>query len=338
MAPDSDPAFALAPAGVDWILLNSATALLRLLQKYQVVNRAGFRMEFDLSILFGQFISGLCRAMILFLMASGLTLVFGVMRVVNFAHGSFYMLGAYMAFSLTQSLASSPASFWIALIVAPAAVSLVGGLVEYVLLRRIYGKEHLLQILLTYALIFIIGDLTKMFWGVDLRIMQTPPILSGFFSLYGHTFPVYYLFIISVGLIVALLMWFILNMTRLGKLMRAAAERREMLEMLGYNVRGLFTIVFMMATWLGGLAGVVIAPTVRLSLGMDMEIIIECFLVVIIGGLGNVWGALLAALITGELYAMGILVLEKYAMAFLFALAAVIIILRPSGLLGKAAR
>jgi branched-chain amino acid transport system permease protein len=295
-------------------------------------------MEFDLSILLGQFISGLCRAMILFLMASGLTLVFGVMRVVNFAHGSFYMWGAYMAFSITQAFASTPASFWIALIAAPVGVSLVGGLVEYTLLRRIYNKEHLLQILLTYALIFIMGDLTKMFWGVDLRIVQTPPVFSGFFSLSGHSFPVYYFFIIGVGLGVAMLMWFILKMTRLGKLMRAAAEHREMVEMLGYNVRGLFTIVFMIATWLGGLAGVVIAPTVRLSLGMDLEIIIECFLVVIIGGLGNVWGALLAALITGELYAIGILVLEKYAMAFLFALAALIIIVRPSGLLGKPAR
>ncbi len=295
-------------------------------------------MEFDLSILLGQFISGLCRAMILFLMASGLTLVFGVMRVVNFAHGSFYMLGAYMAFSITQSFGSTPAGVWVALIVAPVGVSLVGGLIEYALLRRIYSKEHLLQILLTYALIFVIGDLTKMFWGVDLRIVQTPPIFSGFFSLLGHSFPAYYFFIIGVGLGVALLMWFILKMTRLGKLMRAAAEHREMVELLGYNVRGLFTIVFMIATWLGGLAGVVIAPTVRLSLGMDMDIIIECFLVVIIGGLGNVWGALLAALITGELYAMGILALEKYAMAFLFALAALIIIVRPSGLLGKPAR
>jgi branched-chain amino acid transport system permease protein len=295
-------------------------------------------MEFDPSILLGQFVSGLCRGMILFLMASGLTLVFGVMRVVNFAHGSFYMLGAYMAFSLTQAFASTPANFWIALIVAPIGVSLVGGLVEYVLLRRIYSKDHLLQILLTYALIFVMGDVTKMFWGVDLRIVQTPRIFAGFVSLFGHTFPAYYFFIIAVGLIVALLLWFVLNMTHLGKLMRAAAEHREMVEMLGYNVRGLFTIVFMMATWLGGLAGVVISPTVRLSLGMDMEIIIECFLVVIIGGLGNVWGALLAAFITGQLYAMGILVLEKYAMAFLFALAAAIIILRPSGLLGKAVR
>ncbi len=292
-------------------------------------------MEFDWSVLFAQLISGLCRAMVLFLMASGLTLVFGVMRVINFAHGSFYMLGAYLAYSVTQFFATTPGSFWIALIVAPIGVGLVGGAVEYVLLRRIYGKEHLLQILLTYALIFIFGDVIKMLWGVELRIVNMPPVLAGFVSLAGQEFPIYYFFIIGTGLTVAVGMWLLLKMTTLGKLIRAAAEHRSMVETLGYNVSGLFTIVFMVATWLGGLAGVVIAPTVRLSLSMDMEIIIECFLVVIIGGLGNVWGALLAALITGELYALGILVLEKYAMAFLFGLTALVIILRPSGLLGR---
>lgn len=295
-------------------------------------------MELDLSNLFAQFISGLCRAMVLFLMASGLTIVFGVMRVVNFAHGSFYMLGAYLAYSLTQFYATTPSRFWIALIVAPTLVSLVGGLVEYVLLRRIYDKDHLMQILLTYALIFVLGDFIKMLWGVDLRIVPMPAALESFVTLFGNSFPMYYFFIIAIGALVAISLWFILNITRFGKLMRASAEHREMVEMLGYNVRGIFTLVFMMAAWLGGLAGVVIAPTVRLSLGMDMEIIIECFLVVIIGGLGNIWGALLAALITGELYALGILVLEKYAMAFTFALAALVIILRPAGLLGKQAR
>jgi branched-chain amino acid transport system permease protein len=292
-------------------------------------------MDFDPSILFVQFISGLCRAMVLFLMASGLTLVFGVMRVINFAHGAFYMLGAYLAFSLTQALASWPGGFWIALIVAPIIVSLIGGAVEYFLLRRIYDREHLLQILLTYALIFVFNDIVKMIWGVDLRIVNMPQSLSGFVPVLGHTFPVYYFFIIGMGLLVALLIWFLLRRTKLGRLLRASAEHRDMVGLLGYNVERVFTIVFMMATWLGGLAGVIIAPTVRLSLGMDMEIIIEAFLVVIVGGLGNVWGALLGALIIGQLYALGILVIEKFAMAFLFSLAAIIILFRPSGLLGK---
>jgi branched-subunit amino acid ABC-type transport system permease component len=295
-------------------------------------------MEFDPSILLVQFVSGLVRAMILFLMASGLTLVFGVMRVINFAHGSFYMLAGYLAFSLTELLAAVGIGFWIALIVVPAAIAGLGGIIEYVLLRRIYEKEHLLQILLTYALIFIFNDSVRLIWGPDMRIVGMPGILSGSVSVLDQDFPAYYFFIIAVGILVALVMWLVLKKTRLGKLLRAAAERGEMVGILGYNVGALFTIVFIVATGLAGLAGVVIAPTIRLALGMDMLIIIECFLVVIIGGLGNVWGALLAALITGQTYAFGILVLEKYAMAFLFMLAALIIIFRPSGLLGKQVR
>ena len=294
-------------------------------------------MDFDASMLFIQFISGLSRAMILFLIASGLTLVFGVMGVVNFAHGSFYMVGAYMAFTLTQTLTGF-VGFWAALLIAPTIVCIIGGLVEVILLRRIYDKEHLLQILLTYALIFIFNDAIKMIWGVDLRIVDLPESLSGFLTLFGHRFPVYYFFIIGVGMSVALLLWLLLKKTRFGKLLRASAEQREMVGLLGYNVGGLFTLVFIMATWLGGLSGAVIAPTIRLSLGMGMEIIIEAFIVVIVGGLGNIWGALLGALIAGQIYAFGILYVPNYAMAFLFILAAVIIIFRPYGLLGKPAQ
>jgi branched-chain amino acid transport system permease protein len=291
-------------------------------------------MQLDLSMLFIQFISGLSRAMILFLMASGLTIVFGVMRVINFAHGAFYMLGAFMAFTLTRTL-TGLIGFWCTLLIAPTVVCLIGGLVEVILLRRIYGKEHLLQILLTYALIFVFNDIIKMIWGVDLRIVNLPAAFAGFITFFGHSFPVYYFFIIGMGATVALLLWLLLKKTRFGKLLRASAERREMVDLLGYNVDGLFTLVFILATWLGGLSGAVIAPTVRLSLGMGMEIIIECFIVVIVGGLGNVWGALLGALITGQIYAFGILFVPKYAMAFLFVLAAVVIIFRPYGLLGK---
>ena len=294
-------------------------------------------MSFDLSMMPVQFIAGLSRAMILFLMASGLTLVFGVMRVINFAHGAFYMIGAYMAFALSHLL-SGAFGFWAVLILAPTAVCLVGLLVEVVLFRRIYDKEHLLQILLTYALIFVFNDLVKLIWGVDLRIVNLPPLLAGFVTVFDHRFPVYYFFIIGVGLIVAVLLWLMLNKTRLGRLLRASAEHKDMVDLLGYNTGGLFTVVFVIATWLGGLAGAVIAPTVRLSLGMDMEIIIECFIVVIVGGLGNIWGALLGALIAGQVYAFGILVLPKFAMSFLFVLAAVIIIFRPYGLLGKASQ
>jgi branched-chain amino acid transport system permease protein len=292
-------------------------------------------MDFDTSMLFVQFVSGLSRAMILFLMASGMTIIFGVMRVINFAHGAFYMIGAYMAFTLTNVLAG-PFGFWGALLIAPTIVCAIGGLVEIVLLRRIYEKEHLLQILLTYALIFVINDGIKLSWGGEMKIVTLPGILKGYFTFSGHPFPVYYFFIITVGVLVAVLLWLLLNKTRFGKLLRASAEHKDMVGLLGYNVSGLFTLVFIMATWLAGLSGAVIAPTVRLSLGMGMEVIIECFIVVIVGGLGNIWGALLAALIAGQIYAFGILILPNFAMAFLFILAALIILFRPYGLLGRA--
>jgi len=291
-------------------------------------------MDYDLPMLFIQFVSGLSRAMVLFLMASGLTIVFGVMRVINFAHGAFYMLGAYLAFTLTNMLGPS-VGFWAALLVVPTLISLLGAAVELILLRRIYDKEHLLQILLTYSLIFVFNDAVKLLWGGEMRIVTLPEILKGFVTFFGHRFPVYYLFIIGVGIGVAVLLWLVLKKTRFGLLIRASAEHREMVDLLGYNVGALFSMVFIMATWLGGLAGAVIAPTVRLSLGMDMEIIIECFVVVIVGGLGNIWVALLGALIAGQIYAFGILVLPHFAMAFLFALAALIILFRPYGLLGK---
>lgn len=291
-------------------------------------------MDIDFSMLFIQFVSGLSRAMVLFLMASGLTLVLGVMRVINFAHGTFYMLGAYLAYTLT-TLFTGLLGFWVAILIAPTLVCILGVLVEVILLRRIYEKDHLLQILLTYSLIFVFNDGIKLIWGDEMRMVRLPKVLAGFTTLFGHSFPVYYFFIIAVGALIAFLLWLLLQKSSFGRLIRASAEHKDMVGLLGYNIRAIFTLVFIMATWLGGLSGAVIAPTVRLSLGMDMEIIIECFVVVIVGGLGNIWGALLGAIITGQLHSFGILILPNYAMAFLFALAAAIILFKPYGLLGK---
>lgn len=291
-------------------------------------------MTFSDSMLFAQFVSGLSRAMILFIMASGLTLVFGVMRVINFAHGSFYMVGAYLAYTVTQMLAG-PIGFWAAFIIVPILICILGGVVEVVLLRRIYEKEHLLQMLLTFGLVFVFSDAVRMVWGVELRMVSLPPYMAGTANLLGHQFPSYHLFILGLGVAIAVSMWLMLNRTNFGKLIRGAAEHREMVELLGYPANRLFTIVFMMATFLVGLAGAAIAPAVRISLGMDTEIIAECFTIAIIGGLGNVWGALLGALVAGMIYSFGILVLPKYAMAFIFILGGIVIVLRPNGILGK---
>lgn len=291
-------------------------------------------MTFSDSMLFAQFVSGLSRAMILFIMASGLTLVFGVMRVINFAHGSFYMVGAYLAYTVTQMLAG-PIGFWAAFIIVPILTCILGGVVEVVLLRRIYEKEHLLQMLLTFGLVFVFSDAVRMVWGVELRMVSLPPYMAGTATLLGHQFPSYHLFILGLGAAIAVSMWLMLNRTNFGKLIRGAAEHREMVGLLGYPANRLFTIVFMMATFLVGLAGAAIAPAVRISLGMDTEIIAECFTIAIIGGLGNVWGALLGALVAGMIYSFGILVLPKYAMAFIFILGGIVIVLRPNGILGK---
>ena len=215
---------------------------------------------------------------------------------------------------------------------------MIGGLVEIFLLRRIYEKEHLLQMLLTFGLVFLFSDLVKMTWGVDLRMVSLPSYLAGSVNLLGHQFPAYHLFIIGLGGVIAVMMWLMLHKTSFGKLVRGAAEHREMVGLLGYPADRLFTVVFMMATFLTGLAGAAIAPAVRISLGMDTEIIAECFTVAIVGGLGNVWGALLGALIAGMIYSFGILVLPKYAMAFIFVLGGIIIVVRPNGLLGKASQ
>jgi branched-chain amino acid transport system permease protein len=292
-------------------------------------------MTFFDSLFFPQFVSGLSRAMILFIMSSGLTLVFGVMRVINFAHGSFYMVAAYLAFTATSLLTGS-FGFWAAFIIVPILTCILGGLVEIFLLRRIYEKEHLLQMLLTFGLVFLFSDLVKMTWGVDLRMVSLPAYMAGSVNLLGHQFPAYHLFIIGLGGAIAVMMWLMLQKTNFGKLVRGAAEHREMVGLLGYPADRLFTIVFMMATFLTGLAGAAIAPAVRISLGMDTEIIAECFTVAIVGGLGNVWGCLLGALIAGMIYSFGILVLPKYAMAFIFILGGIIIVVRPAGLLGKA--
>jgi branched-chain amino acid transport system permease protein len=243
-------------------------------------------------------------------------------------------VGAYLAYTVTQMLAG-PIGFWAAFVIVPILTCILGGVVEVVLLRRIYEKEHLLQMLLTFGLVFVFSDAVRMIWGVELRMVSLPSYMAGSVNLFGHQFPAYHIFIVGLGAAMAVAMWVMLNRTNFGKLVRGAAEHREMVGLLGYPANRLFTIVFMMATFLVGLAGAAIAPAVRISLGMDTEIIAECFTVAIIGGLGNVWGALLGALIAGMVYSFGILVLPKYAMAFIFILGGIVIVLRPNGLLGK---
>jgi len=289
----------------------------------------------DPSFVFAQSLSGLTAAMFLFLIASGLSLIFGVLRVLNFAHGTFYMLGAYGAYQFVQWLGIGGARFWVAAVGAAVAVAALGGIIERLLFRHLYGKEELYQLLFTYALVLILSDGAKMIWGTQQKSVSRPPALTGSFSLFGATVPHYNLFILLLGPAIALAVWFVLQRTRVGRFIRAAALDRETLGALGVNVDALYTWVFVIASFLGGLGGALISPMRATTPGMDTEIIVEAFVVVVIGGLGSFWGTFLGALVYGQVLSFGILFFPRFSIFAVFALMAGVLIVRPWGLLGR---
>jgi branched-subunit amino acid ABC-type transport system permease component len=290
----------------------------------------------DPSFIFAQSVSGLTAAMFLFLIASGLSLIFGVLRVLNFAHGTFYMLGAYTAFQLAQWIGNGTGRFWLAALGAAAVVAALGGLVERFLFRHLYGAEELYQLLFTYALVLVLGDAAKMLWGTQQKSVSAPPELAGkSLSLFGATIPYYNLFIILLGPTIALAFWLALQRTRVGRFIRAAALDRETLGALGVNVDALYTWVFVLASFLGGLGGALISPMRATTPGMDTEIIVEAFVVVVIGGLGSFWGTFFGALIYGQVLSFGILFFPRFSIFAVFALMAAVLIVRPWGLLGR---
>ncbi len=282
-----------------------------------------------------QCLNGLTQAMFLFLIASGLSLIFGVLGVLNFAHGSLYMLGAYLSYTIASRFVGSPAAFWVALILGSIGVALVGGIIESVFLRPVYRREELDQLLVTYALVLIISDLVKLAWGAENRSGSRPALLAGSVDIAGRDFPTYNLFVLAVGPLVALGLWLLLRRTQFGRLVRAAANDREMVGVVGVNVTGLFTGVFMLGAWLGGLGGGLAAPIGAIFPGMDVEIIVESFIVVVVGGMGSLGGTLLGALIIGQLNAFGILFFPRFAIVFVYILMAIVLVIRPWGLLGR---
>jgi branched-chain amino acid transport system permease protein len=292
----------------------------------------------DPSFLFSQFMGGLTAAMFLFLIASGLSLVFGVMRVLNFAHGSFYMLGAYIAWQVVQWLQPSPAGFWAAVLAAALGVALLGAIVERLLFRFLYDREELYQLLFTYALVLILGDAAKFLWGTQQLSVSRPLVLGGGFELFGTIVPAYNLFILLVGPAIALAVWLMLTRTTPGRMLRAAALDREMLGALGANVGWLYTGMFALASFLAGLSGALVTPIQSIVPGMDVEIIVQAFIVVVIGGLGSFWGTFLGSVIYGQVLSFGILIFPGFSLFSVFALMAVILILRPWGLLGRPLR
>jgi branched-chain amino acid transport system permease protein len=273
--------------------------------------------------------------MFLFLIASGLSLVFGVMRVLNFAHGSFYMVGAYLAWQSVHWLAPMLQSFWLAALAAALGVALLGGIIERLLLRRIYGREELYQLLLTYALVLILGDAAKALWGTQQLSVSRPPELAGGIEMLGTTLPAYNLFIMLTGVAIAVAGWLVLARSPAGRMVRAAALDREMLGALGANVGALYTGMFVVSSFLAGLSGALITPIQSIVPGMDVEIIVEAFIVVVIGGLGSFWGTFWGSIIYGQVLSFGILILPSFSLFSVFALMAVILIVRPWGLFGR---
>ena len=287
----------------------------------------------NLSALGAQFLVGLSRAMILFIVCSGLSFILGVLRVPNIAHGSLYMIGAFAAFSIFTFLGSSTAGFWLALILAPLIVAAVSLVSERALFCHLYEREHLMLLLFTFALMLIFGDLVKLIWGAEYRSIMAPPFLRGSIPILGSSFPRYNLFLLIVGPLVAISLYLFTNKTKIGKISRAAAVDREMVGAVGINVSWVFAAAFVIGCFLAGLGGALVAPTVSITLGMDHDIIIEAFLIVTIGGLGNMWGALVGSLIFGVTQAFGVLIWPQFAIVFPYAAVVIILILWPKGLL-----
>lgn len=286
-----------------------------------------------------QALNGLASASSLFLVASGLTVIFGVSRIVNFAHGSLYMLGAYLGWTLVSHgpLAELGGfwGFWGAVLLAALLVGALGAVAEMLVLRRIYQAPELFQLLATFALVLIVQDLALMVWGPDDKFGPRAPLLRGAVDIFGLRFPRYELFLIAVGPVVLGLLWLLFHRSRFGILLRAATQDREMVAALGVDQRLLFTGVFFLGAALAGLGGALQLPREAITLHMDMAIIVEAFVVVVVGGLGSLPGAFLAALLIGELHAFGILIFPRITLVLVFLVMAVVLVLRPHGLLGR---
>jgi branched-chain amino acid transport system permease protein len=279
-----------------------------------------------------QILNGLAFSMLLFLLAAGLSVIFGMMDFINLAHGSFYMLGAYIGFTAVRQLGS----FWLALLVVPVVVAALGFLLERVVLRPLHHRPHLDQVLLTFGLAFVVGDVVKWIWGADPRSIPAPPELTGAMSLGIVTYPRYRVFVIVAGLVVAALLWLIHARTKMGAIVRAGVADKEMVGGLGINIQLVFGSVFAFGVGLAALSGVIAGPFLSLGLGMDAEQLILSMIVVVVGGLGTLKGAFWGALVVGMADTFGKIWVPDFALLVIFATMAVVLLIRPNGLFGRA--
>lgn len=290
-------------------------------------------MSFDVIIL--QIVSGLSEGMVCFLCASGLTLILGSLKVLNIAHGSIYMVGAYLFFAINRMTMSLPGHFYLSIIAAVFGAALIGGIIEVLVIRPIYRLKEIYQYITTFGVTFIIMDLTKIVWGGSYHTVNYPTYLQGPIRFMGFILPKYNLALILFGFIVFLFMYFFINKSYLGLTIRGISVDRTMMSVLGTDVPKTYTLVFMIGCGLVGLGAAIIAPSAAVGPGMDVMVLIKGFIVIVIGGFGSLGGALLASILIGLANSFGILFIPKVAMGFPFFVMVILLILRPWGLLGK---
>lgn len=278
-----------------------------------------------------QALHGVVSGMLLFLVASGLTLVFGMMGILNIAHAGFYMLGAYLAYSTVHATGH----FWVSLLVAPVVVGALGALVERFLLRRTHAFGHAYELLLTFGLFFMIGEAVRWIWGSNPLQVAVPTGLGGSIPFLGSQYPLYRLFILCVSALICLGMAVALLKTRVGIVIRSAVSDGEMVAALGVNTPLVSLGVFTVGSALAAVAGVIAAPFLQADPSMGAVILTDLFVVIVIGGFGSLLGALLASLMIGELQSFGILWFPEFALVFQFLLMAIVLIVRPQGLFGE---
>ena len=277
-----------------------------------------------------QAIHGLAYGMLLFLVASGLTLIFGMMGILNLAHASFAMLAAYFCYQVLLITDS----FWMALVIAPVFAGICGVLTERFLLRTVHKQGHLAELLITVGIMAVILEIVKIFWGTESLVVKIPESLSGLVNIAGLTYPIYRLFVIGLSVAILGFMAVILFKTRLGKIVRAAVSDADMVSALGINTPLVFMLVFGIGTWLAGVAGAAAGPLLTVFPGMADQLGMDAFVVVVVGGFGSLGGAFIVALFLGELNAYGIQFIPRLAPVLMFAFMAVVLAFKPNGLFG----
>ncbi len=280
---------------------------------------------------FGQALNGLAYGVLLFLLSVGLTLIFGMLDVINLAHGSFYMLGAYVGLALI----ALTGNFWLALLLAPLVVGGVGALIERACLRPIYHRSPLDQVLLTFGFIYLFEDVVRWIWGGYIRSIPPPDVFAASVTILGATVPSYRVFVIVFGLVMAVALWLLLERTRLGAVIRAGVYDAEMTAGLGINVHAVFTGVFAFGAGLAGLSGVIAGPIQGSFPAMGVTILIPALIVVVVGGLGSLKGSLVGSLIIGQAETFGKAWMPEVAMLMIYIVTALVVLLRPQGLFGR---